>query len=215
MRRLIAIFLLFACTPANSDVTSVKPPTAKPQTGKPRPMTDAQIEESARKALGAGGVANPAGLKHAPGPGWMFDPAATAPFVFHTFIGEPGEPGDPEEQYLVAVDTTDGRGYYKDPKGLETFLRAVGYPAKRKLTADEVLAAWQVLSDGAAPMIARPENIGDPQLKAKVTAPATTTAADGSAVTVGWTRGNPPTRRTIGVAKDGKVTVTSVSAKDL
>src|SRR5262245_30224905 len=197
--------LLGACTAKKRAQDTDKPVSTEsdpkhdtPPTGKP--MTEDQFQEGARKALAAAGISSPERFRTAPGPGWMYDPAATKPFVFYTMLGDPGEPGDPEEHYVVAVDTRDAKGYYRDAKGFEAFLGALDYPKKGAVAAEDVLAAWQVIAEGADPSIANPDVVRDAKLKAKMQKPGTTTEPDGTRVTVGWTssdRGTTFTRYTI------------------
>jgi hypothetical protein len=229
LKHIVVGAFLLACTPASSDVKSAKTPTTTaaptttapattapattaPATGKPKAMTDQEIEQSARKALETAGVANVAAFKTAPGPGNLYSPSTTMPFIFYTMIGAPGKPGRAEEKHIVAVDTRDGKGYYKDPKALEVFLKAKDYPAQGNLKPQDVLHAWHALATGQEITLTGPDATGDAKLKAMLSVPATTTEADGTRVTVGWTseqRGTAFTRHTIRVGKDGKTDVTS------
>ncbi|HTM19148.1 MAG TPA: hypothetical protein VL172_01525 [Kofleriaceae bacterium] len=148
--------------------------------------------EQARAALRAAGVREPARLRGAPGPGWMYDPAATAPLVVVTLLGDPGEPGQPEEHYVVAVDPRDGRAYHHDPRGFEVLMRALGVPGKAdRLTAEQILAAWLVLAAGEEPTVTRPSLGQEP---------------DGALVVSGWTGDRGPQRRIdLRIAADGGV----------
>jgi hypothetical protein len=140
-----------------------------------------------------------------PGPDWLYDPAATAPFVVYRCTS--ADRGAPTS--IVAVDTRTDTGYYRRREGVSALFGAIGYPAKRQLTPRAALAAWLAIAYSVDPDTIAEEAAAavDPRHGALVHPPRG--SVEGAHhVIVGWTwswKGRVIERHTLRVGPDGAI----------
>lgn len=194
-------------TGATTDAVST---TSQDDTHEEKPdMGERDWSEVARGALRERGVAGAGELSFASGPDWLYSSGRTKPFRFMVGVGTGGRPGKSVAKHCVAVDTRDGRVYYREPAGFEAFVRAVEIPdTPEKFAADELLTAWFVFEHGASAKIVRDPATVDEELRPHVEPPKKEVRDDGTVVVTGWTskmRGQRHERHTIEIAPDGAI----------
>jgi hypothetical protein len=166
----------------------------------------------ARELLGRSGF--PADrLQFTAGPGWMFDPRATAPFLVHTVTDD-----DLPVTY-VAIDQEKGTAHHRDPAAVKALFLVRGYPADpARLTPTQVLTAWLVLGEGVEPaLISSGGDARDPAIRPYIGPPRTHLDGDVH-ITVGWTSarmGRVLVRHTLRVDPDGTPHIASEPAADV
>jgi hypothetical protein len=153
-----------------------------------------------------------------PGPAWMFDPAATAPFVVHT-VAENVRPDVDPPLTFVAIDGRDGQLHHRSRAGVTALFQALGYPRDPgRLTAEQVLSAWLVIGEAARPSIVKNgSGARDPSV-GRLIAPPRIHQEGETHITVGWTatwRGHVVKRHTLRVEPDGTIHAASEPASDV
>jgi len=221
---------LSSCAESQPEPTTAPPPRtadaapdgAASATDTPTEATKMQTADwhaLAKQALTAATVPNADGLRLSGGPGWMFDPDATTPFLFYVATGDGGRPGREEAKHCVAINTLTKAVYYKKPEGFQEFIAASGFTGDRaKLDGRQLLETWFVFQHGVPPtVILNPASVKDEALKAFVQVPEARTEGD-KTVVVGWTarmRYSFLERHTITIDGEGKVTAVTAAAADV
>lgn len=205
-------------TPRPTEVVSVDTEVVD-EVKEPSKMQTADWHGLAREALRGSGVAGVEELRFSGGPGWMFDPEATGPFLFYVGTGGGGRPGREEVKHCVAIDTRSKAAYYKKVEGFQEFLSASGFVGERgRLDGRQLLETWYVFQHGVPPtVLLNPASVKDEALRAVVQVPEVQTEGDATVV-VGWTarmRYSYLERHRITIDGGGKVSVVTQTAADV